>query len=1028
MSSGATDNEALDYLSEEEEEEEFDYEKFHAKHHIPLPALGAVGYYGQAAMVNNEASLHETSPPQQQDDDPRNPVQVLSHIIQQEDQEISHLQDEKTLDKAIVSSLLPQLIDSTDENEREKDEDLEILKLRHKEVEQSLSTDGAGGESLVDKTTAGGRDVTEGGVTSSSSNISSSSSRSTIIDTRRNLAMGDEPSQSQELQAQDEAISDLNQDVQEDKYQVLSLLSKLSEKEEEDIANLKLDMRDYEGTFKFSPPVTEPSHGDEDQEEEEFDYETYHSKHNIPLPALGVSTMMGLMTPPGAMSVADPRQQDDPQNHVQWLSQLQDEEIPHLQDERTRDKATISEALLPQLIDSTYENERDIQEEDAELSQLQDEEISHLQDEMTRDKAVISALLPQLIDSSYENEREIQEEDSEISKLRHEETIKKARLAELLSKVNELRGEENNEEMLKLREKAKIEKAQLSELLYKVIGVIDTQGSDAQGVLDSTDTEITALLKKEENDKKRLAELLSKEVMEGGTNMLGLQEHDAEILDLLKEGNRDKLKYKALLAKLEEKSAPKGILAFAGTNMAMKNFASFGYINDVDEGDEIMDETTSSSGIPSMYENTLASISKYRYSLLGSNNLDRGQEGGSSSSIYDTSVETHDMELQDSEESSSQVDDLADSSASASLAEEFPSIDDTDATFEKSSQHQGSVSNLERGRHLVGLEVREVRPHEQIIVDYQDIVSDYDYDEHEQTIRPLRIKYLIPDYGEGGDVSMNSHLLPLLLNTAFNHTASLWSQALSLPPVMDNIIPTVAICGGANIPELHRENGVENADILVYVSGDNTFCGGAIMHSSICDFDQNMRPLVANINICTKNIPNVTMTTELPEDNNTHAVDEHTMISTNVLRDYNEYISTETARILGASTTLFQYYRNSDSDTAYGITETYANCVDGSQESISLPNVISEDVDSDTGKVFYEIRTPRVIEVVRNHFNCMTLTGARMEVKKGGISCFGGFLDDVSMHSFTFYLFQSLIVCSCPSSFILSFCTAYLLW
>ena len=90
--------------------------------------------------------------------------------------------------------------------------------------------------------------------------------------------------------------------------------------------------------------------------------------------------------------------------------------------------------------------------------------------------------------------------------------------------------------------------------------------------------------------------------------------------------------------------------------------------------------------------------------------------------------------------------------------------------------------------------------------------------------------------------------------------------------------------------------------------------------------------------------------------------------------------------------------------------------------------MISEDVDSDTGKVFYEIRTPRVIEVVRNHFNCMTLTGARMEVKKGGISCFGGFLDDVSMHSFTFYLFQSLIVCSCPSSFILSFCTAYLLW
>ena len=62
-----------------------------------------------------------------------------------------------------------------------------------------------------------------------------------------------------------------------------------------------------------------------------------------------------------------------------------------------------------------------------------------------------------------------------------------------------------------------------------------------------------------------------------------------------------------------------------------------------------------------------------------------------------------------------------------------------------------------------------------------------------------------------------------------------------------------------------------------------------------------------------------------------------------------------------------------------------------------MPNVIGQEVDGE-GQVYYEIRTPKVIEVVRNHFDCMTLTGARLEARrKGGVSCFGGFLDEVRM-------------------------------
>jgi hypothetical protein len=129
------------------------------------------------------------------------------------------------------------------------------------------------------------------------------------------------------------------------------------------------------------------------------------------------------------------------------------------------------------------------------------------------------------------------------------------------------------------------------------------------------------------------------------------------------------------------------------------------------------------------------------------------------------------------------------------------------------------------------------------------------------------------------------------------------------------------------------------------------------------------------------------------------------------LKEYEAYITAETARVLGASTSLFRYYQNPDTGSPYGISEQYANCIDGTKEVITVPNIISEElIDSVTGNSFYEIRTQKVIEVVRNHFDCMTLTGARLEVKsRGGIGCFGGFLDEVSSCIFSYFLSSLLL-------------------
>jgi len=411
--------------------------------------------------------------------------------------------------------------------------------------------------------------------------------------------------------------------------------------------------------------------------------------------------------------------------------------------------------------------------------------------------------------------------------------------------------------------------------------------------------------------------------------------------------------------------------------------------------DEVKEEEEEETQLPIrsnnnalIYEATLAQISKFRSSLLYESDSPEEAE-------KDVSPEV--VEKDDSSSNTNIVPMLSNDSQS-----EHTPVENA-ATLKKlpSLTMPRTKSDLDRGRHLVGLEVREVRPHQQIIIDYRDASSEEENFGGQLLMRPLRIRYLLSDDTNNDAVldtdaknmssvlennNNNLQLLSSLIDTSFNRTVNLWSQALSLPPVMSNIFPTVKTCGGARIPKLHTKNGVEHADIVIYVSGDNTFCGGALMHSAVCDFDQNMRPLVANINICIKNIP-TTAATALPDDHGVHP------IPTQVLNEYDGYIATETARLLGASTSLFRHYQNPDTDAPYGSSEKHTSCVDGTRETISVPNIISEDVDSNSGRVYYEIRTPKVIEVVRNHFDCMTLTGARLEMKKGGLGCFGGFLD-----------------------------------
>lgn len=419
----------------------------------------------------------------------------------------------------------------------------------------------------------------------------------------------------------------------------------------------------------------------------------------------------------------------------------------------------------------------------------------------------------------------------------------------------------------------------------------------------------------------------------------------------------------------------KGIFSFAGTNQAMKRLASESDENKISETPQTIQRrglfafagTNQAMLNFASGSNEEEAISKGRRILTTQHNNDH---------LFETNMWMknipHVWEL-DTEQLEQQAREADSDMAS------FDS--DTPPQSRQYSTSSRTDADLDNGRYLVGLEIRDIKVHQQIIIDYQD-TNDFG----EKRLEPLRIKFLTSD-GVTSD-----ELLSSLVENSFKESAKLWSSALSLVPVNGRIYPSVDTCGSASIPLEDREKGVNGADVLVYISSDNRFCGGASMHSAVCDFDQHMRPLVGNINICTKNIP----TSKFPGAN--------AIITQGTLDRYTGYITSETGRVLGASISLFRHYKNPDTSIAYGSMEKTITCVDGTKETIDVPNMISES--QSTGEVSYEIRTPKVIEVVRNHFDCMTLTGAKLESsKKGSTSCFGGFLDDVSSSRTSYIIF-----------------------
>ena len=196
--------------------------------------------------------------------------------------------------------------------------------------------------------------------------------------------------------------------------------------------------------------------------------------------------------------------------------------------------------------------------------------------------------------------------------------------------------------------------------------------------------------------------------------------------------------------------------------------------------------------------------------------------------------------------------------------------------------------------------------------------------------------------------------------------AETWGQVLKIFPASQNIFPP-STCGQMTIPEQHLENGIDDADVVIYLKPRQTeFCSvDPRPQITICQFDQHMRPLIGLLSICLNNMD----------------VQDNIVYDKEILH-YTALLSQLMGRFLGLSPSLFRYFRDPESGQLYGERPMAIECGDDEQmvtQETMLSNIIQQH-DVRDGESFYKIVTPLVSQVVRNHFDCQSMSGAILDI------------------------------------------------
>ena len=311
-------------------------------------------------------------------------------------------------------------------------------------------------------------------------------------------------------------------------------------------------------------------------------------------------------------------------------------------------------------------------------------------------------------------------------------------------------------------------------------------------------------------------------------------------------------------------------------------------------------------------------------------------------------------------------------------------------------------------------------------------------DDNNPSYQPIRIHFITTPLEERrGESAFLDQQIEELLETAIPEAARLWQSHVSVYPVVGAITVEHDVCYGSYSQHLlgvfgdeqPQSKDIYDADIVILVSaydalatpdGDTMpVCGlRSLAMGAACSLDQWDRPVVGFINLCLSDQETSEQPFELDElvsqafqahfsiqqprqasqeqqlrqqQNDASVADHHRV----PLKDIMVH---EIAHTFGFDSYLFKYFRNGTTGEPLTprpfqtSTVQCANEEDVSEQRGFPSSKVLQMGRNANGDVYYDIVTPRVAQVVQNHFQCHSLAGARLENYED--SCVGSHWDE----------------------------------
>jgi Leishmanolysin len=283
------------------------------------------------------------------------------------------------------------------------------------------------------------------------------------------------------------------------------------------------------------------------------------------------------------------------------------------------------------------------------------------------------------------------------------------------------------------------------------------------------------------------------------------------------------------------------------------------------------------------------------------------------------------------------------------------------------------------------------------------IERDLQFVSGDRPFEPIRIKYdlRVIDSRRGESTELDAKI-DAVLNNTLPAAAEKWAQHLSVRPVRSAFVVGQLDCQGQYASYLPDDVTYSDADLVIIVGGDpEGYCGdGTLAYAFPCSLDQTDRPIVGVINFCLNEpvtdgylvgllptIPGVDLTSFYSTWTGATLRADHLRLS------QLEVTLHELTHVLGFSTNLLPLFRDesgvpyTDRQIGGAPVESVRQCVNGTNVTDMNPSEATVQLKQlSDGRFEQYIVTPRVQTIARNHFNCQTLLGGRLQEDE---NCFG---------------------------------------